>query len=62
MYELTFTDGGFGWRSHRLNEPEQITDERILHRQTMKWSSWSKQHKKPMNLCHFITGKVIFSV
>lgn len=33
MYELTITDGGFGWRSHCLNEPEQITDERILHRQ-----------------------------
>lgn len=30
MDEPTFTDGGFGWRSHRLNEPEQITDKRIL--------------------------------
>lgn len=45
MCEPTFTDGGFGWRSHRLNEPEQITDERILHRQKMNQSSWSKQHK-----------------
>lgn len=36
MYEPTFTDGGHGWRSHGLNEPKQITDERILHKHQRK--------------------------
>lgn len=61
MYELTFTDGGFGWRSHRLNEPEQITDERILQTDE-EMTRLAQTAQNPMNLCHFVTGKVIFSV
>lgn len=61
MCEPTFTDGGFGWRSHRLNEPEQITDERVLQTQDERVQVVQTAHT-PVHLCYFITGELVFNV